>query len=164
MPNVFCCVWDFFVFMYCKGEIWVNKDCSREIRCRDSLGVLSVSSAVLAPPQLHWELTITTFFSSSFFPLSYHTQQMGFVRILKCESRCQVAAFNAIFPSFSRRRNSDIYSGPCLYWQRAVVTTWRSLEKVSENNQSVYFFPLLMHSGSERFLRPTPADSGWRRR
>lgn len=41
----------------------MNKDCSSEIRCRVSLAVLSVSSAVLALPQLHWELTITTFFS-----------------------------------------------------------------------------------------------------
>lgn len=108
--------------MYCKGEIWVNKDCSSEIRCRDSLAVLSVSSAVLAPPQLHWELTITTFFFS-FFSLSYHTQQMGFVRILKYESHCQVAAFSAIFSSFSRRGTSDIYSRSCWYKRRAIWQT-----------------------------------------
>lgn len=51
----------------------MNKECASEIRCGVSFAVLSVSSAVLVLPQLHWELTITTemFFFFFFIPLLF---------------------------------------------------------------------------------------------
>lgn len=54
---------------YSKEDFLANKDCAGEIRCRVSFAVLSVFSAVLALPQLQWELTITT--KMFFLPLLF---------------------------------------------------------------------------------------------
>lgn len=116
----------FFFSVYSKGGIWVNKDCSSEIRCKVSLAVLSVSSAVLAKPQLQWELTITTFF----FP-----PNRWIWGILKYESRCQVAAFNAIFPYLVRGNSRKLKRSlrSCSWHWRGIrrafrTFTWAPLE------------------------------------
>lgn len=98
------CVVLFGFFTYSKEQIWVNKDCASEIRCRVSFAVLSVSSAVLVLPQLQWGLTITTkmFF---FYPCFFSRWICG---ILKYESCSQVPVLNAIFPHLVRENSRKL--------------------------------------------------------